>query len=287
MHHYADWLGLLLRRLTRRAVPVVSTLEGLLSPAGSDIRERHLSEIAGHPVFCQQVAPGVFRRMQEIYQRSDHIIAISPFLGRMAQALYGPKVSVLPLGLETLWLEGVRPPTGGLRVVGAGGVYPHKRPELFLEMAARFPEIDFAWFGEGSLRQSLVVRAAHRGLTNLSFPGSRSPRQLADAFRAADVFVLPSLSEGVPKVTQEAAAAGLAQLVFGFYEAPTVVDGRNGFVVWNDEELFSKLQQMLRARTMVAEMGRTGEAMAQKWAWELVAPQWEQRIVEVIERAHS
>lgn len=281
-HHFADWFGLCIRRVTGRAVPIVSTIEGLLGEVGSDARERRLSDIAGHPVFCQRVPSGVLRRMEAIYRRSDHIIAISPFLAKMAEALYGPKVSSLPLGVDTALFR----PQGGLqarpRVVGAGGVFSHKRPELFLTMAARFPQADFVWFGEGALRQALCARVAQDGLSNLSFPGALPPPLLASEFGKSSIFVLPSLAEGVPKVTQEAAAAGLAQVVFGFYEAPSVTDGLNGFVVWNDQQLLERLGQLIDNGTLVHDMGRAGEAMARDWAWATVAPLWEERIVRTL-----
>jgi hypothetical protein len=45
--------------------------------------------------------------------------------------------------------------------------------------------------------------------------------------------------------TQEAGAAGLAQIVFGFYETPSVVDCANGFVVWSKEEMAERLATLL------------------------------------------
>jgi glycosyltransferase involved in cell wall biosynthesis len=86
---------------------------------------------------------------------------------------------------------------------------------------------------------------ASRGLANINFPGAVPPYRLAVELAASDILVHPSICEGVPKVTQEAAACGLAQIVFGFYETPTVVCGTNGFVVWTDEELLDRMAQLL------------------------------------------
>lgn len=176
------------------------------------------------------------------------------------------------------WNRRTRP-----RVIGAGTVGPRKRPQLFIKLARIFPQADFVWYGEGELRASLQAEAAHGGLSNIEFPGAVDPEVLAREFTASDIFILPSLAEGVPKVTQEAAAAGLAQIIFGFYEAPTVRDGVNGFVVWNDDELVPRLGQMLKDPDMVAKMGRAGVEMATAWSWDIVAPQWEQRIIGVLE----
>jgi glycosyltransferase involved in cell wall biosynthesis len=162
-------------------------------------------------------------------------------------------------------------------------VRAHKRPELFLLMARTFPQADFVWVGEGELRQSLQAQAIGAGLNNLSFLGALSPQALAREYAQSDIFVLPSLNEGVPKVTQEAAAAGLAQIIFGHYEAPTVIDGKNGFVVWNDDELIARLGTLLNEPETIKTMGQAGMEMATEWSWEKVAPRWEQRIIDIIE----
>jgi glycosyltransferase involved in cell wall biosynthesis len=285
LHDVADWAALRTRAFLGRRPSIIGTFEGLLGEVGCDDRERRFSAVAGHKVYAQRVSRGLVRRLEAMDEIADHIIAISPFLARQAAARYGPKVSTLGLGVDLSqfprreWINRARP-----RVVGAGNVRAHKRPELFLKCAALFPEADFAWFGEGELRKSLQADADRAGLINVFFPGSLSPEKLAQQLAASDIFILPSLAEGVPKVTQEAAASGLAQIVFGFYEATTVIDGRNGFVVWSDDALLAKLRQLIDNAPLVERMGRAGIEMAKDWSWEVIAPRWEERIIDVLER---
>jgi glycosyltransferase involved in cell wall biosynthesis len=75
--------------------------------------------------------------------------------------------------------------------------------------------------------------------------------------------------------------------VFGYYEAPSVVDGRNGYVVWSDGELEQRLGELLKDPTLREEMGQRGREMAQAWDWSVVAPQWEQRLIAITESAGS
>jgi glycosyltransferase involved in cell wall biosynthesis len=284
LHHRADWLALKVRLIMGRRIPVIATMEGLLGEVGDDARERRYAAVAGHEIYSQKVPGPVVRRMEALHEMADHIIAISPFLARLGTARYGAKVSMLPLGVETaLFKRSTNARRGRPRVVGAGGVRAHKRPELFIELARKFPQVDFVWFGEGDLRQALRAKIGCLGLTNIDLPGAVPPSTLAREFAASDIFVLPSRNEGVPKVTQEAAAAGLAQIVFGFYEAPTVVDGHNGFVVWNDEDMTARLGTLIDDPGLVARMGRAGAEMAAAWSWDIVAPQWERRIIDVLE----
>ncbi len=274
-----DAAGLRWRRRLGFDSTVIVTLEGLL---GDTRREAEYSALAGHPVYCQHVPAAMLARVDQRNQEANHIIAISPFLARMGNSRYGNKISVLPLGIDTsCFYPQQRDRNARLQIVSAGGVKENKRPQLMLELAHRFPDCDFIWYGDGIMRNSLLREVGVRGLKNLDFPGALPPLQLAAAFRRADMFVMPSLSEGVPKVTQEAAACGLAQVVFGFYETPTVIDGGNGFVVWNDEQFIASIGELIANRGLIAEFGRAGAEMSLAWSWQQVARQWREKLVEL------
>jgi glycosyltransferase involved in cell wall biosynthesis len=279
-----DRIGLQCRDRTRRHVPVIATLEGL---AGDAEREARVSRIAGHPVHCQRVSTDALRRVDELLTRADRIVAISPFLAKVGRELYGDKFSVLPLGVDVALFS----PNGGppsprpKRVIGVGNVRKHKRPDVFLGLAERFADVQFCWIGDGDRRSVLVAEAARRGLKNISFRGALARAQVAAELRAADVFVMPSRAEGVPKATQEAVASGLPCIVFGHYESPSVIDGENGYVVWSDGELERRLAELLDNNVLRAQMGSRGAEMARAWDWGVVAPQWERRVHETISRA--
>lgn len=283
LHHFADWAALKTRALSGRPLPIVTTMEGLLGVEGDDAVDQRFSEIAGHPTYSQKISRSHWRRTEDLYVMAKHIIAISPFLARQGSVRYGTKVSMLPLGVDVTlfrrehWARHARP-----RVVCAANVRAHKQPHVFLDLARRFPQADFIWFGEGELRGALNENAAREGIANVAFPGLLAPQALAREFIEADIMVLPSRNEGVPKVTQEAAAAGLAQIIFGFYEAPSVANGVNGFVVWEEEEMAERLATLLGDRDLIERMGRAGAKMAEAWSWDIVAPQWEAAIIGAI-----
>ncbi len=218
-------------------------------------------------------------------RQADHIIAISPFLAKMGERRFGDKFSVLPLGIDSShYYSNAQRNNRRPRVVSAGGVRANKRPDLFLELARRYPQADFIWYGEGEMRTALIARTAQSGMDNLTFPGALTPPLLGEVFRAADIFVMPSQSEGVPKVTQEAAACGLAQVIFGYYEAPSVVDGQNGFVVWDDESFFQRVGQLIDDPALVTAFGEAGAEMARAWDWGLVSRRWRDRLIEIAEK---
>jgi glycosyltransferase involved in cell wall biosynthesis len=277
--HWADGFGIKLRRFTGRRLPLIATIEGII--AGPEAL-RQLAAIVGHPVFSQPGVEHGIPRIRWMYESCDHIIAISPFLARVANTLYGDKVSCLPLGLETsIFHDRNRREPARPRAVGCGTLKSSKRPEMFLRLAARYKHADFTWFGDGPMRQALVLQARSEGLTNVQFPGALPPRAVAEEFRRSSMFVLPSRAEGVPKVTQEAAACGLPIVLFGFYDSPSVVHQANGLVAWSDEELMDRVGILLEDTEIRGRMGQCGAEMAKGWSWDGIAQEWENLVIRL------
>lgn len=278
---WIDEWGLRLRSLTRRKIPLILTFEGIV---GNAQRELMLSEFAGHPVHCFLADPAVVESTDQVYRQADHVIAISPFLQRVGEKLYGDKFSAIPLGIERHFTP---PPFRSANarpvIVGAGSVTPRKRIATFVDLAALFPQADFVWYGDGPDVKALEASARDRGLANLTLAGKRSPAKLAEAFRAADIFVQPSWAEGVPKVVQEAAACGLPVVLFGFYEAPSVIHDVNGYVVWSEAELIQSIGALIDNPERRLQLGAEGAKLSKDWSWDVLAPQWEAKILEIVD----
>jgi glycosyltransferase involved in cell wall biosynthesis len=101
----------------------------------------------------------------------------------------------------------------GRVVLYIGNLLPVKGLEVLIDAFARLAghEIDFTGLliGQGPLRPRLEDRIARLGLRDrVKLIGPRPHDRLPDWYRAADLFVLPSRSEGVPIVLLEAAACG-------------------------------------------------------------------------------
>ncbi|HXD86138.1 MAG TPA: glycosyltransferase [Urbifossiella sp.] len=95
-----------------------------------------------------------------------------------------------------------------------GNLYPVKGPDILLEactaLARQGIPFDLHIVGDGKLRGKLEQQARLGGIEHsVRFHGSIPHDQLPDWFRAADLLVLPSRSEGVPNVLLEAASCGI------------------------------------------------------------------------------
>ncbi|MDQ5824820.1 MAG: glycosyltransferase family 4 protein [Chloroflexota bacterium] len=126
-------------------------------------------------------------------------------------------------------------------------------------VAAQLPDTHFLLAGDGPLISELKANARACGaLPNVHFLGSRSDAK--QLMRACDLFVLPSLFEGLPLVVLEAMSAGravVATRVCGTSEA--VVDGITGRLV-SAEDPHALSEAIIEALTGPHLLTRWGEA---------------------------
>jgi len=100
----------------------------------------------------------------------------------------------------------------------------------------------------------------------VQFLGARPHDHLPPFFRAADIFLLPSRSEGMGIVLLEAAASGKPAVGTAVGGIPTIIrDGETGFVVAPDDprSLAEKVKVLLQNPQLRAEMGQRARELAE------------------------
>jgi glycosyltransferase involved in cell wall biosynthesis len=131
---------------------------------------------------------------------------------------------------------------------------------------AAHPNVHLLLVGEGPLREALETQARELGVAEqIRFVGYRS--NTVEYLRAMDLFVLPSLYEGLPLSVLEAMGAGLpvvATRVDGTPEA--VVDGETGLLVppADPKALARAVVAVLSDRERAARMAVCGRMRAEE-----------------------
>ena len=94
-----------------------------------------------------------------------------------------------------------------------------------------FPDVHFVIIGEGELRAELEEQSRHLGIEDrVMFLGSRT--DVPSLLRQMDLFVLPSLWEGLPTVIMEAMACGVPVIATDIPGTNEIVqDGITGWLV--------------------------------------------------------
>lgn len=169
---------------------------------------------------------------------------------------------------------GGRTGRSGITVLYVGSLRPYKRAPLIVHAAASWPEVSFRIAGTGEEDQLCRKLALEWGCKNIFFLGHLSQPQIGDEMRRADIFLFPSIVEGHPQVLAQAAGSGLPIVAMKIYRPDCVIDGRTGFLAQNDEELGSRLSELVRNPGLRASMGSAALTHSRNFDWERISNQW-------------
>ncbi|MFZ0845989.1 MAG: glycosyltransferase family 4 protein [Pseudolabrys sp.] len=108
-------------------------------------------------------------------------------------------------------------------------------------------DLAYVIVGEGDDRKRLEDLVSAAALTNrVRFLGALEPRQLVDAYRMADLFVMPSSGEGFGIAFLEAMASGTPALGLGVAGArDALADGELGTCLSDETELVAAITRLL------------------------------------------
>jgi len=143
-----------------------------------------------------------------------------------------------------------------------------KNTKLVIVGKTRFEEDSY-------LNKIMEMMEAFGILDSVYFTGEISIEMLQEAYRACDVFVMPSITETFGIVVIEAMASGKPVVVTrsGGPEE-LVVDGKNGFVVGprDSEALADRIITILTDESLAERMGRYGRIHAERnFNWDKTA----------------
>jgi glycosyltransferase involved in cell wall biosynthesis len=146
-------------------------------------------------------------------------------------------------------------------LIAVASLVPQKGHSMLIQalpsVLRRFPEVQVLLVGDGHLRQHLLDEATGLGISGrIRFLGLRA--DVPDLLAISDVFVLPSLWEGLPMALIEAMAAGLPALATDVSGSrDVVVSGETGLLVpaGNVRELEHGLARLLSDPEGARRMG--------------------------------
>lgn len=129
------------------------------------------------------------------------------------------------------------------------------------------------WRSEADRVYEKRIQRMSRDL-DIHFLGKVTYEVIPFIYKACDVFVLPSIQEGLPLSILEAMASGkpvIATRVGGISEV--IEDGVNGFLVppKSVEDLADSITKLIEDKDLKAKMGREGKKIVQNYSWKKTA----------------
>lgn len=138
--------------------------------------------------------------------------------------------------------------------------------EAMPSVLERFPHVVFLLVGDGPQRADLEQQARHLGVeTSARFLGTRD--DVYHLLAAADVFVLPSVSEGMPMALLEALGMGVAVVASNLTGIADVVeDGRHGLLTppGKPDSLAHAVTRLLEDDDLRANLSQSGKQLVRQ-----------------------
>jgi glycosyltransferase involved in cell wall biosynthesis len=244
---------------------------------------RRHPELAGGP---SDFPTAYYERNQREWKLADIIVVNSEWSREaiIAEGADSAKIEVLPLAYEAggeNWEAGIgnRKSEIALRVLWLGQVNVRKGIH-YLMQAARLLErenVQFDVVGPIGILSGAVAAAPR----NMTFHGPVSRDYAAAWFRQADVFVLPTLSDGFALTQLEALAHGIPVIITPNC-GRVVEEGKTGFIVppRDPQALTEAILQFVRRRELALEMAPACRAATTAYSIETLG----QRLVAMVKK---
>jgi glycosyltransferase involved in cell wall biosynthesis len=216
-----------------------------------------------------------------ILKNASTVIALTEHMKDAMQAIYSRDIIVVPNGINLNEVaeketEGGNP---SKRVLFVGRLHPVKGVQYLLGamkmVHQELPEAKLILVGDGEEREHLENLTDSLGIRGcVEFAGRVPHDRVQDYMNRAEVFVLPSLSEGFPVTILEAMACGLPVVATRVGGIPDIIeDGTNGYLVdaRDQEQIAEALLRVLQDKMLQKIMSNNNRKSAEKYRWDTVA----------------
>lgn len=233
------------------------------------------SDVPGYSPRMEKLERVGLKRLSRWIWKSAEVVTVNSVgLGQLAQRTLAMHYPVIPNGVDTEFFcpdhkkqvqNPKEPSTIGLNIVSTGRLIPRKGYHLLVN--AIESEDTLVLIGDGPELNNLKNLAHGK---EVKFLGNQPKDIIANELRKADIFVLPSLNEGMSNSLLEALATGLPVIVTNVGGTSELVRD-NGLILSeiSEEMLYNALS---RIRTMdLPYMGQKSREIALTYSWSSMA----------------
>jgi glycosyltransferase involved in cell wall biosynthesis len=281
--------GMLARELAKNeSFDVIHAHDWLSFPAGLAAKE-----VSGKPLIVhvhatefdrtggpEGINKTVYAIEREGMHRADKVVTVSGFTKDMVVSRYGvsaDKVTVvhnatspLPPPVSLPLME--EKAKGKKIVLFVGRLTLQKGPDYFLRAAKLVlehePNTLFVIAGSGDMEGQVVRDTARLGLGGqVLFAGFARGAELSSLYQAADLFVLPSVSEPFGITPLESLSAGTPVIVSKQSGVAEVLTHALKVDFWDVDEMANQIVALLRNPSLSNQLSSMGQGEAVKLSW--------------------
>ncbi len=219
-----------------------------------------------------------FRRLScKIWKQAKDVIANSQGLKELALASCpDQEIAVIYNGVN---LEEFQPPKKNtvqaeereIKLISVGRLIERKGYRYLIEALQGLDNVQLILIGDGNQKNELE-ELARKKKVRVNFLGKVDHAHLAGHLHSADIFILPSLNEGMSNALLEAMACGLPVIATNTGGSSELIQN-NGFIVapGSAAALREAIKKLTAEPDLIYFMGDLSRKLAENMAWEKVA----------------
>ncbi|MEK6854070.1 MAG: glycosyltransferase family 4 protein [Nanoarchaeota archaeon] len=225
---------------------------------------------------------------KEGMEKADAVITVSNYTKQKVMEHYGIPASKINVVHNAIDKEDV-PEIASSKTTGAektvlylGRITLQKGPDYFIAAAKKAleaePNIRFIMAGSGDMEPRVIEQAAQMGIGHkVLFAGFLKDDEIHRAYKMADLYVLPSVSEPFGITPLEAVMNGTPVLISRQSGVKEVLNHCLLVDFWDIDQMANKMVAALKYREMHSELQRNSYEEASKLSWSKSA----QRCIDV------
>ncbi len=222
--------------------------------------------------------------IKHIWKKSDFTIANSQGLKELALKSAPKKdIGVIYNGIKIdEFVPAIQKPDDVFNILSVCRLTERKGINYLIdsmpEILKNYPKAKLLLAGEGDQMENLKKQTRQLDLKEkVEFLGRVDHEKIADIFKKAHVFVLPSLNEGMSNTMLEALSSGLPIIATdtgGTKEL--VVEGENGFIIQmkSAQDIAKKVTKIIENPELQKTLGRQSRQKAESMSWKKVAGEY-------------
>jgi glycosyltransferase involved in cell wall biosynthesis len=219
---------------------------------------------------------------------ADKVVTVSEYTKEIVSKKYGTpleKIEVVHNGnsyeeysvnSEKLQLLENIKKGGDKLVLFLGRITLQKGPDWFLKTAKKvldiMPNVTFIVTGSGDMEEQMVSEAGDLGISDkIIFTGFLRGEETDAIFRAADLYVMPSVSEPFGLVALESASRGTPVLISKQSGVSEVLKHSLKADFWDTDEMTDKIIAVLENKPLLEDLQKNGRIEASGVTWDKAA----------------
>lgn len=213
--------------------------------------------------------------IKNVWKNAKILIPNSSGLKELAQQTMETEMTVIPNGVDTgkFYAKKDYGFEDGLRLVTVARLTEMKKVSDTIKAVSALEDVQLDVIGTGKLEEELKELVKDLGIeSRVDFKGYIENEELPSHLTEADVFVLPSLNEGMSNATLEAMASGLPLIITDVGGSDELVDG-NGFIVEkeNPGSISDAVENYINEPDLLERHGRRSREIAESRNWDAIS----------------